>query len=104
MDTNQPNTMAANNDFNSGDAMSIAYKSVTKTTGSTSPVTPSATLGQYNMQDADAPSVKNKILNNGSYGLPKYGRTMDPNALNGFSSGWTLQDLADLIYDDSVPA
>jgi hypothetical protein len=96
-------TLVSDSEFNSGNAMDIAYKSVTKTTGSGEPVTPSATLAQYNAKDSDLPSIKNKILNNSSYGLPKYNRTMDPNALNGLTSGWTLQELADLIYDDSVP-
>src|SRR5207244_1102150 len=90
-------------DFNSGDAMDIAYKSVTKTTGSTSPVDPQATLAQYNAQNADIPSIKNKILNNADYGLPKYQRTMNPNALNGLAPDWPLQDLADVIYDRSYP-
>lgn len=91
-------------EFNSGHAMDIAYKSVTKTTGSSSPVEPGATLDKYNMRDADTPSVKGKILNNDSYGLPKYHRTMDPNALNGLDPGWELQELADVIYDQSVPS
>jgi hypothetical protein len=97
-------TLASDSQFNSGNAMDIAYKSVTKTTGSASPVNPSATLAQYNAKDSDLPSIKGKILNNSSYGLPKYERTMDPDALNGLATDWTLQELADVIYDDSVPA
>jgi hypothetical protein len=88
-------------DFNSGDAMNIAYTSVTKTTGSTSAVDPPSTLDKYNVQDADLPSIKQKILNNQGYGLPHYQRSMNANALNGLGSGWTLQELADVIDSQS---
>ena len=88
-------------DFNSGDAMNVAYTSVTKTTGSTSPVDPPSTLDKYNVQGPDLPSIKQKILNNQSYGLPHYQRSMNPNALNGLGADWTLQELADVIDEQS---
>lgn len=90
--------------FTPGAAMTIAYKSVTTTTGSHSPVEPTATLAQYNAHDQDLPSIRDKILNNKEFGLPHYQRTMDPNALKDMSTGWTLQKLADLIFDESTPA
>ena len=90
-------------EFTPGAAMHIAYRSVTATTGSGSPVTPLATLRQYNALAQDFPAIRSRILNDNGFGLPLYGRTMDPNALKDMSTGWTLQKLADLVYDESTP-
>lgn len=89
--------------FTPGAAMNIAYISVTSTTGSHSPVEPLFTLAKYNAHDPDLPSIKDKILNNKESGLPHYQRTMNPNALKDLGTGWSLQKLADLIFDESVP-
>ena len=104
-DTMDVSTALANAtpNFTPGAAMHIAYRSVTTTTGSGSPVTPLATLAQYNALAQDLPAIRSRILNDNSYGLPLYRRTMDPNALKDMSTGWTLQKLADIVYDESTP-
>jgi hypothetical protein len=89
-------------DFTPGEAMLIAYKSVTTTTGSAEPITPTATLAKYGAREPDIPTIRNKVINNPQYGLPFYGRTMDPNALKDLSTSWTLQELADVTFDEST--
>jgi hypothetical protein len=88
-------------EFTPGAAMNIAYKSVTATTGSAEPVEPLAKLAQYNVKDPDLPAITDTILNDGEIGLPPYQRKMDGNALKDMTPGWTLQKLADIIYDES---
>ena len=87
--------------FTPGEAMLVAYKSVTTTTGSGEPITPTATLAQYNARDPDIPAIRNRVINNAEFGLAHYGRSMKANALKDLDTSWTLQNLADVTFDES---
>ena len=88
-------------DFTPGAAINIAYQSVTTTTGSGEPVEPLASLAKYNAKGADIPAIRDKVMNNTDFGLPLYHKTMDPNALKDMSPAWTLQKLADVIFNEA---
>jgi len=95
-------TMARENiDFTPGEAMLIAYRSVTTTTGSAEPITPTATLAKYGAREPDIPTIRDKVINNPEYGLLFYERSLNPNALKDLSTSWTLQELADITFDES---
>lgn len=86
-----------------GEAMAIAHRSVTDITGSGEPIEPLAALSKYNMKNEDSPSVRQNILNSKVFGLPHYKHKMNPNAIKDLSPGWTLQELADIIFDNAEP-
>ena len=88
-------------EFTPGEAMLVAYKSVTTTTGSGEPITPTATLAKYNARDPDIPAIRNRVINNAEFGLAHYGRSMNANALKDLDTSWTLQDLADVTFEES---
>lgn len=102
-DTMNTDITSMDEDFTPGDAINIAYKSVTTTTGSGEPVSPLKTLEEYGTVQQDIPTIRSKVITNQEFGLPKYGRTMNPNALKDLNTGWTLQKLADITFDDSQP-
>ena len=89
--------------FTPGAALNVAYQSVIATTGSTEPVEPLATLTKYNAVAQDMPAIRERILTDAGFGLPFHDRTMNANALKDLSPGWTLQKLADIVFDESNP-
>jgi hypothetical protein len=93
----------ADDDFTPGIAMAIAYRSVTSITGSTRPIEPLTTLDKYNVHDEDLISIEDAVINNNEFGLVHFSHTMNPNALNNIGSDSTLQDLADVIFEESKP-
>lgn len=90
-------------DFTPGAAIAIAYRSVTDITGSGEPIEPLFTLDKYNMRGQDVISVQDNILNNNTFGLPHFGQTMNPNAIKDLTPSFTLQHLADVIFDNAAP-
>lgn len=90
-------------EFTPGEAIAVAYLSVTDITGSGSPLDPLVTLDKYNMRGQDVISVQDNILNNNEFGLPHHQQTMNRNAIKDLSPGWVLQKLADVIFDNATP-
>ncbi len=91
-------------DFTPGLAIRVGYNSVIDVTGSNRPLTPADTLDRYNVVDDDQILlIRNNIIENDSFGLPKFDRTIDPDALKDLNNGWSLRDLGDVIFDESTP-
>ena len=93
----------SDDNFTPGIAMAIAYRSVTSITGSTRPIEPLTTLDKYNVHNEDLISIEDAVINNHEFGLVHFSRTMNLNALNNVGSDSTLQDLADVIFEESEP-
>jgi hypothetical protein len=92
-------------DFTPGIAIRVGYNSVIDVTGSNRPLTPADTLARYNVVDDDQILlITTNIIENNSFGLPKFERTIDPDALKDLNNGWSLRDLGDVIFDESAPA
>jgi len=90
-------------DFTPGIAIRVGYNSVIDVTGSNRPLTPADTLDRYNVVDNDQILlIRDNIIENDSFGLPKFERTIDPDALKDLNSGWSLRDLGDVIFDEST--
>lgn len=90
-------------EFTPGAAMNIAYRSVTATTGSAEPIDPLGKLSQYNAVDQDIPAIRARIRTDHEFGLPRYAHDINGNALKDMSTQWSLQQLADVIFDESTP-
>jgi hypothetical protein len=89
--------------------MSVAHRSVINTTGSGEPATPTATLDKYNVHTSEQlRGIRDRVRNDPQFGLPRFDRSIDPNALKDIATDTALQELADLIFFQSfalsVPA
>ena len=98
------NKLSAEEDFSMGDATRIAHNCTIDVTGNNHPLEPNSTLEAYGIKTGEQVSlVKNDVETNKGIGLPAFNRTIDPNALKDLTKKWTIADLSDVIFDDSVP-
>lgn len=91
------------NDFSLGDAQRCAHDCATDV-GKTIEFNPSNTLEDYGLISGQQLSLYRKdIRTNTSFGLPSFGRTIDPNALKDLSGSNTILEVGDILKESSVP-
>jgi hypothetical protein len=97
-------TENANNDFSLGDAERCAHDCATDV-GKSIEFDPSNTLGDYGLTASEQFSLYRKdIRTNTSFGLPSFGRTIDPNALKDLSDSNTILEVGKILKKFSTPA
>lgn len=90
------------NPLTPGASTAIAHNCTIATTGNNHPLRPSETLGDYGVStDDQILLIKNRIRTNSAIGLPRFGHTIDPNALKDLDTSWTIMMLADVIFDNA---
>jgi len=93
------------NQFTPGASTQIAHNCTIATTGNNHPLSPSETLDDYGVETPDQILlIKTRIRTNPDIGLPRFGRTIDPNALKDLDTGTTIMQLADIIFDNAFIA
>ena len=93
------------NQFTPGASTQIAHNCTIATTGNNHPLRPSETLGDYGVSTSEQILlIKTRIRTNPDIGLPRFGRTIDPNALKDLDTGTTIMQLADVIFDNAFIA
>jgi hypothetical protein len=91
--------------FTPGVALRVGYNCVVDVTKSNRPIEPSEELRRYNVRtDQHVLLIDNNIHTNRRIGLPAHRRTMPINALKDMDSSWTMRQLGDVIFQNSVPA
>jgi len=91
------------NDFSLGDAQRCAHDCATDV-GKTIEFNPRNTLEDYGLISGEQFSLYRKdIRTNTSFGLPSFGRTIDPNALKDLSGSNTILEVGDILKESSVP-
>jgi hypothetical protein len=97
-------TQIANNDFSLGDAERCAHDCATDV-GKSIEFDPGNTLGDYGLITPEQFSLYRKdIRTNISFGLPSFGRTVDPNALKDLSDSNTILEVGKILKEFSTPA
>lgn len=88
--------------FTPGAATEIAHKCTVATTRNNHPLSPGHTLGDYGVFGSEQLSlIKTRIQTDKDIGLPRFGRSINPNALKDVDTGWTIMKLSNVISDQS---
>jgi hypothetical protein len=89
-------------EFTPGEATDVAHKCTIATTLNNHPLRPNDTLGEYGVSTSEQLLlIKTRIRTNNDFGLPHYGRSIDPNALKDIDTDTKLADLSNIIFDES---
>jgi hypothetical protein len=89
-------------EFTPGDATDVAHKCTIATTLNNHPLRPNETLGDYGVSTGEQILlIKTRIRTNQDFGLPRHGRSIDPNALKDIDTDTTIADLSNIIFDKS---
>ncbi|MBC7911584.1 MAG: hypothetical protein H7Y30_13840 [Pyrinomonadaceae bacterium] len=91
-----------NDEFTPGDATDVAHKCIIATTLNNHPLRPNETLAQYGVSTGEQILlIKTRIRTNSDFGLPRHGRSIDPNALKDVDTDTTIADLSGIVFDES---